>query len=57
MYDPDAAGGLNPENASQARLRRINSTADQLGYRLVPIALPDAASNASYPTECQWGHR
>ena len=48
MYDPDAAGGLNPENASQARLRRINSTADQLGYRLVPKSpLPDAVSNAS----------
>jgi hypothetical protein len=48
VYDPDAAGGLNPENASRARLRRINSTADQLGYRLVPKSpLPDAVSNAS----------
>jgi len=48
VYDPDAAGGRNPENASQARLRRVNSTADQLGYRLVPKSpLPDAVSNAS----------
>jgi len=32
----------------QARLRRINSTADQLGYRLVPKSpLPDPVSNAS----------